>query len=205
MLALPVAGPPGAARCALPAPAYMGCMTLRKIARLGHPVLLGKAAPVEDVGDPELQRLIDDMLETMADAEGIGLAAPQVYAGTRVILAQEMQDRSEAASAPVRVLINPELEPLGDEAVTGYEGCLSIPDLRGLVPRWRRVAYRALDRGGRRVEGEAEGLFARVLQHEVDHLDGVLYPMRMRDLRQLAFTSEMHHLEGWLRADGGAE
>ena len=97
----------------------MGCMTLRKIAWLGHPVLLGKAAPVEDVADPGLQLLIDDMLETMADAEGIGLAAPQVYAARRVILAQEMQDRSEAASAAVRVLINPELEPLGEEPDRG--------------------------------------------------------------------------------------
>lgn len=180
----------------------MGWMTLRKIARLGHPVLLGKAAPVEDVDDPGLQLLIDDMVETMADADGIGLAAPQVYVASRVILAQEMRDRSEAASAPVRVLINPELEPLGDEVVTGYEGCLSIPDLRGLVPRWQRVGWRALDRDGRRIEGEAQGLFARVLQHEVDHLDGIVYPMRMRDLRQLAFTSEMHHLEDWLRAEG---
>ncbi len=180
----------------------MGCMTLRKIARLGHPVLLGKAAPVEDVADPGLQLLIDDMLETMADAEGIGLAAPQVYVASRVILAQEMRDRGEAAGAPVRVLINPELEPLGQEVVTGYEGCLSIPDLRGLVPRWQRVGWRALDRDGRRIEGEAQGLFARVLQHEVDHLDGIVYPMRMRDLRQLAFTCEMHHLEDWLRAEG---
>jgi peptide deformylase len=177
-------------------------MTLRKIARLGHPVLLGKALPVEDVGEPELQTLIDDMLETMADAEGIGLAAPQVYVARRVIVAQELKDRAEAATAPARVLINPELEPLSDEMAAGYEGCLSIPELRGLVPRWRRVAYRALDREGRRIEGEAEGLFARVLQHEVDHLDGILYPMRMRDLRLLAFASELHHLEGWLRQEG---
>ena len=173
-------------------------MTLRKIARLGQPMLLNRAVPVDDPGRPEIQTLVDDMLETMADAEGIGLAAPQVYVGLRVIVAMDLRDRSEAASAPVRVLLNPELEPLGEETEMAYEGCLSIPELRGLVPRARRVGYRGLDRDGRPVEGEAEGLFARVLQHEVDHLDGVLFTMRMRDLRHLAFTSELRHLDRWL-------
>ena len=180
-------------------------MTLRKIALLGHPVLLGKAAPVGDPGRPEIQALIDDMLETMADAGGIGLAAPQVYVGLRLIVACEIGDRSEVAggaAAPVRVLVNPELEPLDDETDEAYEGCLSIPELRALVPRHRRVAYRGLDRNGRPVEGEARGLFARVLQHEVDHLDGVLYLARLRDSRHLAFASELRHLEGWL---GGGE
>jgi peptide deformylase len=173
-------------------------MTLRKIARLGQPVLLNRAVPVDDPGRPEIRTLVDDMLETMADAEGIGLAAPQVYVGLRVILAVELHDRSEVGTAPVRVLLNPELVPLGDETEMAYEGCLSIPELRGIVPRARRVGYRGLDGDGRPVEGEAEGLFARVLQHEVDHLDGVLFPMRMRDLRHLAFTSELRHLDRWL-------
>jgi peptide deformylase len=176
-------------------------MTLRKLARMGHPVLLRVAEPVRDVGAPEVQALIDDMLETMADAEGIGLAAPQVYAGLRIILATEITDRSEAANAPVRVLINPELEPVDDEIESGFEGCLSIPELRGLVPRWRSVAYRAMNREGRPVEGEAHGLFARILQHEVDHLDGILFPMRMQDLRHLAFTSELQHHAQWLREE----
>ena len=178
-------------------------MTLRKIARLGQPVLLNRAVPVDDPGRPEIQTLVDDMLETMADAEGIGLAAPQVYVGLRVIVAMELRDRSEVATASLRVLVNPELHPLGDETEMAYEGCLSIPELRGLVPRARRVAYRGLDRNGRPVEGEAEGLFARVLQHEVDHLDGVLFPMRMRDLRHLAFTSEMRHHGRWLAEEEG--
>jgi peptide deformylase len=173
-------------------------MTLRKIARLGQPVLLNRAAPVADPERADVQALIDDMLETMVDAEGIGLAAPQVYAGLRVIVACTLRDRSEAGTAPVRVLLNPELEPLGQETEMAYEGCLSIPELRGLVPRARRVGFRGLDRHGRPVDGEAEGLFARVLQHEVDHLDGVLFPMRMRDLRHLAFTSELRHLDRWL-------
>lgn len=173
-------------------------MTLRKIALMGHPVLLAKAAPVDEVDRPELQALIDDMTETMVDAEGIGLAAPQVHVGLRLIVALDIADRAEAVPpAAVRVLINPMLEPQGDETETAYEGCLSIPELRGPVARYRRVGYRALDRGGRPVEGEAVGLFARVLQHEVDHLDGVLYPMRMRDLRHLTFASEMRHLRDW--------
>lgn len=178
-------------------------MTLRKIARLGHPVLLGRAETVADPAAEDVQRLVDDMIETMADAGGIGLAAPQVYVRSRLLVACELRDRSEAATAPVRVLINLELEPLGSETEMAYEGCLSIPELRGLVPRWRRVGYRGLDRSGRPVEGEALGLFARVLQHEVDHLDGVLFPMRMRDLRHLAFTSELTHLDRWLQQSGG--
>jgi peptide deformylase len=184
-------------------------MTLRKIALMGHPVLLGKAAPVGDPGRPEIQALIDDMIETMADAGGIGLAAPQVYVGLRLIVACEIKDRAEAAagtSPPVRVLVDPEIEPLpDDEDEAAYEGCLSIPKLRGLVPRHRRVGYRALDRDGRPVEGLAEGLFARVLQHEVDHLDGILYLARMPDLRHLAFESELRHLEGWLDTEGRGE
>ncbi|MEK0084582.1 peptide deformylase [Benzoatithermus flavus] len=177
-------------------------MTLRKIARLGQPVLLTRAEPVLEVDRPELQTLIEDMLETMADADGIGLAAPQVHESVRVITALEILDRSERGSARAHVLINPELTPLGEERELAFEGCLSIPDLRGLVPRWRRVAYRALDRHGAPVAGEAEGLFARVLQHEVDHLDGILYPMRMTDLRALAFTDEVPHLSEWLERGG---
>jgi peptide deformylase len=183
-------------------------MTLRKIALMGHPVLLGRATPVGDPGRPELQALIDDMIETMADAGGIGLAAPQVYVGLRLIVACEIGDRAEVAggiASAARVLVDPELEPLGGGTEAAYEGCLSIPELRGLVPRHRRVGYRGLDRDGRPVEGEAEGLFARVLQHEVDHLDGILYPTRMSDLRHLAFVSELRHLEGWLGGEGEGE
>lgn len=179
-------------------------MTLRKIARLGQPVLLAQAQPVQEVDRPELQALIDDMLETMAAADGIGLAAPQVFESLRVIVALELGDRSERGAARAHALINPEITPLGEEVEHAFEGCLSIPELRGVVPRWRRVAWRALDRRGRPVEGEAHGLFARVLQHEVDHLDGVLYPMRMTDLRALAFPDEVPHLTEWLQRRGEA-
>jgi peptide deformylase len=177
-------------------------MTLRKIARLGHPVLLGRAEQVDSVTTAEVQRLIEDLLETMADAAGIGLAAPQVYAPLRLIVAMELADRSERADAQVRVLVNPELTLVGEDVDLAFEGCLSIPRLRGRVPRHRRVTYRALDRTGQPIAGEAEGLFARILQHEVDHLDGILYPMRMPDLRHLAFAEEMPHLSAWIARQG---
>lgn len=180
-------------------------MTLRKITRMGHPLLLARARPVADPDDAEIQTLIDDMIDTMQAAEGIGLAAPQVHVGRRVIVALDVADRAEQEAARAQVMINPELEPIGDEIEHAFEGCLSIPDLRGLVPRHRRVAWRALDRRGRHIEGEAEGLFARVLQHEVDHLDGILYPMRMTDLRHLAFSDELRHLSAWIERGGDGD
>jgi peptide deformylase len=182
-------------------------MTVRDIALIGQPVLLTPSVAVEDPLAPEVQLLIDDMLETMRHADGIGLAAPQVGVGRRVVVAMELATRDERREAPVQVLINPELVPIAgasEEPAMAFEGCLSIPDLRGLVPRHRRVGYRALDRHGRPMTGEAEGLFARVLQHEVDHLDGILFPMRMTDLRHLALTSELPHLLAWLERPGDA-
>jgi peptide deformylase len=177
-------------------------MTLRKLALLGHPILLARAAPVVDVREPAVQALIDDMLATMTDADGIGLAAPQVHESLRVIVALELQDRAEREAAVAHVLVNPELTPLGEATELAFEGCLSIPDLRGRVPRHAAVAYRALDRHGRTVSGTASGLFARVLQHELDHLDGILYPMRRTDLRELAFASQLPHLTAWLDRRG---
>jgi peptide deformylase len=178
-------------------------MTLRKIALLGHPVLLTPAEPVADLADPELQRLIDDMLATMADADGIGLAAPQVHESVRIVVALEVRDRAERDRAVAHVLVNPELTALGLASDLAFEGCLSMPGLRGRVRRHASCSYRALDRNGREITGVATGLFARVLQHEVDHLDGILYPMRMADLRELAFTSELPHLTAWLERRGG--
>ena len=180
-------------------------MTVRHLALMGHPVLLTPAAPVADVGAPALQALIDDMLATMAAADGIGLAAPQVHRSLRIIVGLEIRDRAERDAGIAHVLVNPELTFLGKTTELAFEGCLSIPDLRGLVPRHRRVAFRAIDRAGAAVEGVADGLFARVLQHEVDHLDGILYPMRMTDLRHLAFTSELPQLTAWLDRDGDAQ
>ena len=126
------------------------------------------------------------MAETMADAEGIGLAAPQVYQPLRLILFLDVDEREDAPRRPPIALINPEIEPLGEALVPGFEGCLSIPGLRGIVPRHAQIGYRGMTPDGRTIEREASGLHARVVQHEVDHLDGILYPMRMSDLRQLS-------------------
>ncbi len=159
-------------------------MAILKIARMGHPVLLQTAEPVSDPAAPEIRRLIADMIETMHDAQGVGLAAPQVHVPLRLFVY-----RTGAATAAA--LINPELEPIGDEVERGWEGCLSIPGLRGCVPRAKRVRFRGLDAEGRPVSGEAEGMAARVFQHETDHLDGILYPMRMDDLSLFGFTEEL--------------
>ena len=168
-------------------------MALLKIARMGHPVLTQAARPVADPCAEEVRRLIADMAETMADAEGIGLAAPQVYQPLRLILFRDVDERGEPPGRPPVALINPVIEPLGDEVVSGMEGCLSIPGLRGVVPRYARIGYRGTTPEGKVIEREAAALHARVVQHEVDHLDGILYPMRMRDLRQLSFESELRH------------
>ncbi len=124
---------------------------------------------------------------------GIGLAAPQVHESRRIILVSVPEQRREGEEPAVQVtaMINPELEPIGDEKVSGWEGCLSIPGLRGQVPRWTAVRFRALSADGRPFEGEARGMMARVLQHEVDHLDGILYPMRMEDLSKIGFDEEI--------------
>lgn len=168
-------------------------MAIRKIARMGHPVLLARARPVGDPTAPEIGRLAVDMAETLADAGGVGLAAPQVHESLRLILVSVPPERGEegAAAVPPTVLVNPVLEPVGAEMVTGWEGCLSIPGLRGAVPRHRRVRFSGFGLDGEPVAGVAEGFHARVLQHEVDHLDGILYPMRMSDLALLGFEEEL--------------
>jgi len=161
-------------------------MAILKIARLGHPVLLGRAAEAADPTAPEMRRLVDDMAETLVDAGGIGLAAPQVHVPLRLFLWRD--------GPALRVLFNPVITPLGPETEAAWEGCLSIPGLRGRVDRPARVAWSGLDENGEPVAGEAEGLAARVLQHENDHLDGVLYLSRMKDLTQLGFTEELARL-----------
>lgn len=169
-------------------------MAVLKIARMGHPVLLERAEAVADMTTPELQQLIDNMIETLADAGGVGLAAPQVHVSKRLFLYSVPQSRSEGEEDPaldVQVIINPELEPVDDEMIPRFEGCLSIPGLRGEVPRYRRVRYAGYDRQGKRVEGIASGFRAHVMQHEMDHLNGILYPMRMDDLGKLGFEAEM--------------
>lgn len=177
-------------------------MAIRKIARMGHPVLSRVAEPVADPTAPEIRALVADMVETMIDANGAGLAAPQVYVPKRIVIFQapperapEGIDEAEAFdhTAPLTVLINPEIEMLTDGMEPGWEGCLSVPGLRGLVPRYRELRYRGLGLDGKLVERHARGFHARVVQHECDHLDGILYPQRMTDLRDLIFETEVRH------------
>jgi peptide deformylase len=170
-------------------------MAILKIARMGHPVLLQKATPVADPGAPEIRRLVDDMMETMMDAPGVGLAAPQVYQPLRLFVfrvpeGRETRDPDDITLANT-VLINPTLELIGEERALGWEGCLSIPGLRAAVPRARRIRYRGVDCDGNVMEREATGFHARIVQHEYDHLDGILYTMRMSDFRHFGFTDEL--------------
>ncbi len=175
-------------------------MAILKIAKMGHPVLRRPADAVPDPTAPAVRRLVADMLETMEDAPGTGLAAPQVHVPLRVVLFKVTAERSLRedgqgnAEVPLTVLINPVIEPLGDDMTMGWEGCLSVPGLMGRVPRHRAIRYSADTPDGQRLEREAEGFHARVVQHECDHLDGILYPQRMTNLADLIFTSEMHHL-----------
>lgn len=159
-------------------------MAILKIARMGHPVLLAPAEPVDDPTAPEIRRLVADMAETMEDSGGIGLAAPQVHVSLRLFVWR-------TGAGGVSALINPELEQVGEETETAWEGCLSIPGLRGAVRRAARLRFRGLDINGAPIEGEAGGLVARVMQHETDHLDGILYPMRMEDLSLFGFNEEL--------------
>jgi peptide deformylase len=166
-------------------------MAILKIARMGHPVLKGVARPIDDPTAPEIRRLVEDMIDTMADAGGAGLAAPQVHVPLRLVIFHAPAMRSGGDAVPLTVLINPQLEPLDGELQTGYEGCLSLPGLTGLVPRFQKVRYRGVGRDGTPVERVAEGFHARVVQHECDHLDGVLYPMRMPDMTTFGFAEEI--------------
>jgi len=173
-------------------------MAILKIARMGHPVLWRRCDPVPDPGAPEIRRLAADMIETMEDAPGVGLAAPQVHVPLRLFVFRVPEGRSggDAEDMPVgnSVLINPEIKLLSDDRVLRWEGCLSIPGLRAAVPRAPRIHYRGVDCDGNRIEREASGFHAGVIQHEYDHLDGILYPMRMTDFRLFGFNEELSRL-----------
>jgi peptide deformylase len=157
---------------------------------MGDARLLRRAREVVRFDTPELDALVADMLETMRVLDGVGLAAPQIGVGLRVVVFgfDSSPRYPDAGSVPVTTLINPVLEPLSEETETGWEGCLSAPGLRGEVPRWRHLRYTGLDPRGRRIERTAEGFHARVVQHETDHLDGKLYPIRIRDMSCFGFT-----------------
>ncbi len=168
-------------------------MTIRELLKMGDARLLRLAEPVQAFDTPELHSLIADMFDTMEAANGAGLAAPQIGENLQLVIFgfSHSVRYPEAPPVPRTVLINPVIEALGDDEEEGWEGCLSVPGLRGVVPRWSRIRYRGVDPLGQVIEREAEGFHARVVQHEVDHLIGRLYPTRMRDLTKLGFTSAL--------------
>lgn len=165
-------------------------MTVREILKMGDPRLLRHAKPVEAFGTSELKALLEDMFDTMKAANGAGLAAPQIGVDLQVVVfGFQRNDRyPEAPPVPMTVLINPAIEPLSDAMEDGWEGCLSVPGLRGVVPRFSHIRYRGVDEHGQPIDREAEGFHARVVQHECDHLVGTLYPMRIKDFSRFGFT-----------------
>lgn len=165
---------------------------------MGDPRLLDTARPVENFGTPELARLLDDLLDTMRACNGAGLAAPQIGVNLQaVIFGGEANPRyPDAGPVPFTVLLNPVLTPLSDVMEDGWEGCLSVPGMRGLVPRHVHLRYQGRDADGQRIDRSVSGFHARVVQHEVDHLHGILYPMRIRDLRQFGFTEILFPEQG---------
>ncbi len=184
-------------------------MSILKIARMGHPILRAKARAVHpsEIRTPKIQQLVDDMFQTMKEYQGVGLAAPQVHESVRLFVAgfpparedrderderneRDDRDDDDGEDVPLMALINPEIEPATRELVEDWEGCLSIPDIRGRVPRARQIIVRAYDRFGKKIEMQASGFTARVIQHETDHLDGVLFFDRMRSFQSLTFLDE---------------
>jgi peptide deformylase len=168
-------------------------MTVRAILRMGDARLLRVAEPVADFDTPALQLLVADMFETMRAVDGAGLAAPQIGVNLRLVIFGfgKLQRYPDAPAVPETVLINPVLKPLSEEMEEGFEGCLSVPGLRGSVPRYTRLHYEGFDQYGRPISRDVDGFHARVVQHEVDHLDGILYPMRVRDFTRFGFTEVM--------------
>ena len=171
----------------------LGTMAIREVLKMGDPRLLAVSEPVAEFGTPELESLLTDMRDTKRDLNGAGLAAPQIGVGLRVVIfGLEANPRyPEAEPVPYTVLINPTLTPLGDQQDEGWEGCLSVPGMRGLVPRYRDLRYTGFDAAGTPIDRTVKDFHARVVQHEVDHLDGILYPRRIRDLTQFGFNDAL--------------
>jgi len=170
-------------------------MSILKVSRLGHPVLRMEAQRLspQKLGTPEIQKLIDDMMETMVEYYGVGLAAPQVHESLAIAVLESHGPRGDI---PMTVLVNPDVTILGEEQIEDWEGCLSVPDFRGRVPRWNKLRVDALDRKGNRIQFTAEGFSARVIQHEFDHLKGKVYLDRMPDLKTLSHFAEFQRY--WL-------
>ena len=168
-------------------------MAVRSVLRMGDPRLLEVSRPVERFDTAELRELLTDMQDTMHALNGAGLAAPQIGVPLRVVIfgMQSNPRYPDAEPVPLTVLLNPVLETVGDDIEDGWEGCLSVPGMRGLVPRYKRLRYQGFDASGHAIDRTVDDFHARVVQHECDHLDGVLYPMRVRDLRDFGFTAEL--------------
>ena len=169
-------------------------MSIRQVLRMGDPLLLRVSAPVERFDAAQLRELLADMRDTMAALNGAGLAAPQIGVSLRVVIfgtGAPNPRYPDAEAVPPTVLINPQLEPIDEQLEQGWEGCLSVPGMRGLVPRYRQLHYRGVDEQGERIDRRVSGFHARVVQHEVDHLDGILYPMRITDMRYFGFNEEL--------------
>jgi len=173
-------------------------MAILKIAKLGHPVLLKKTNEISNLNDIDLKKIIYDMSETMIDANGIGLAAPQVHLSHRLFIYRN-PDIEEEEKIKVFVLINPKIENISNETEDDWEGCLSIPGMSGLVRRSKKIKYSAIDLKGEKVSGEVEGLHARVIQHEFDHLNGILYTSRLADKRAFGYSEEIEKF--WKKND----
>lgn len=168
-------------------------MAVYPVLKMGETGLLEKSLEVEDFSTEELEQLLQDMWDTMAAENGAGLAAPQIGINLRVVVFgyQENPRYPEAPAVPETVLINPVITPIGDETELGWEGCLSVPGMRGLVPRYRQIRYQGFDQYGNTIDREASDFHARVVQHECDHLDGILYPQKIPDMRYFGFREEL--------------
>ena len=169
-------------------------MSILKIARLGHPILFKKAKPVDDINHPSIKKLIHDMSETMLDAKGIGLAAPQVHIDKQIIIFrnfEESEDKNDETEIRITALINPKIAKIAEEENDDWEGCLSIPHMLGLVRRDSKIIFEGFDMNGNKIKNHAEGLLARVIQHEFDHLSGILYTQRLVDLKAYGYSEEI--------------
>ncbi|WP_394807660.1 peptide deformylase [Nitrosomonas sp.] len=165
-------------------------MAIKPVLKMGEPILLEVAKPIDQFDTPELHALIQDMQDTMAHLNGAGLAAPQIGVSLQVVIFgfEKNQRYPDADEVPFTVLLNPQLMPLSDEQEDGWEGCLSVPGMRGMVPRYAQLRYQGVDQYGAAIDRTVSGFYARVVQHECDHLQGILYPMRIKDFRLFGFT-----------------
>ncbi len=171
-------------------------MSILKIAKMGHPILKQKSLEITDIESASVKNLINDMLETLEEIQGLGLAAPQVHNSKRLVIFYSPNDKKDNIDMNLNILINPVIEPIGGDIEYDWEGCLSVPGLRGLVPRFKKIKYSGYDEHGNLVERVVEDLHARVVQHECDHLDGILYIERMDKMSSLIFESEMKYHQG---------